>query len=60
MRPTERQWKQAEEAGESARRAARPRTACPMFGMGEYGELMREAWYIGFDRQDARGREVQA
>ena len=60
MRPTERQWRQAEEAGESARRAGRPRTSCPLYGHGEYGELMREAWCIGHDRQDARARGVEA
>lgn len=56
MSVTEKQWRQAVDAGESARRAGRPRGSCPMYGMGEDGQTLREAWYLGWDRQNERGR----
>jgi hypothetical protein len=51
---SERQWKQARDAGASARRAGKPREKCPMYGMGEGGRTLREAWHLGWDHEDAR------
>lgn len=53
MKPTKQQYDQAVTAGGDARRAARPREKCPLYGHGEYGEIMREAWYSGWEREDA-------
>ncbi len=55
-RPTRQRYEQAVDAGESARRAGRKRESCPLYGMGEESEILREAWYSGYDRQDERQR----
>lgn len=49
----QRQYRQAVDAGEAARRAGRDRKS-PMYAMGRDGELLREAWYQGYDDEDAR------
>ena len=53
MSITEAKYRQAVEAGAAARRAGRPRSACPLYGMGEDGQTLRDAWYRGFDGADA-------
>lgn len=52
MTVTRRQYLQAEEAGASARRAGKPRTACPDFGSGRDAATLAEAWQRGWDRVD--------
>lgn len=51
---SEQKWRQAYDAGESARRAGRPREKCPLYGMGDDGQTLREAWQMGWDDEDAR------
>jgi hypothetical protein len=55
---SERKWKQAKEAGESARRSGKPRTKCPMYGMGEDGRTLRDAWHMGWDDEDRRRKSA--
>lgn len=54
MTVTRKQYEQAEQAGESARRAGKKRDQSPLYGMGDDGESLREAWRNGWDREDAR------
>lgn len=44
-------------AGVSARQSGRKRESCPLFAMGRDGELQRDAWYDGWDDEDARRRK---
>ena len=58
-----REWEQSKLAGASARQNGRPRTSCPLYGMGRDGELRQEAWYEGWDEADearAKQRKVRA
>jgi len=50
-------YQRAIEAGANARRAGRKRESCPLYAMGRDGELFREAWYQGWDDEDARRRK---
>jgi ribosome modulation factor len=50
VKPSREQYEQAVNAGEAARRAGRKRDSCPIYGMGEYGRILQEAWYSGWDR----------
>lgn len=51
-RPSEKEYRQSEEAGESARRAGRGVETCPRYGMGEYGRIRAEAWRNGWEREN--------
>lgn len=46
-------WEQADQAGESARRAGRGIDTCPKYGMGEAARRQCEAWRNGWERVDA-------
>ncbi|MBN8262405.1 MAG: hypothetical protein J0L59_08780 [Xanthomonadales bacterium] len=50
---TPEQYHRAEDAGRAARRAGRGRDTCPLYGMGRDEALLREAWWNGYDAQDA-------
>lgn len=58
MTVTSQQYSQAENAGESARRAGKKRDQSPLYAMGEDGETLREAWRNGWDREDERRRRA--
>lgn len=58
MTVTHQQYSQAENAGESARRAHKKRDQSPLYAMGEDGETLREAWRNGWDREDERRRKA--
>lgn len=51
------QYQQAIESGAKARRSGKKRESCPLYAMGREGELYREAWYQGWDDEDARRRK---
>ncbi len=50
---TKQQYEQARLAGENARRAGRGRDKCPLYGMGQDGRAMQDAWYAGWDSVDS-------
>ena len=52
-RPSEREYRQSEEAGASARRAGRGVDTCPKYGMGESARIRVEAWRNGWEREDS-------
>lgn len=49
---TRNQWEQARLAGENARRAGRGREKCPLYGMGDDGRALQEAWLSGWESAD--------
>lgn len=54
MSVSERQYLQAEQAGETARQSGKKRDQSPLYAMGEDGELLREAWRNGWDAENER------
>jgi hypothetical protein len=59
-RPSKQQWEQARLAGQSARQNGRKRDQGPLYAMGRDGEILREAWQIGWDEADSeRARRVK-
>lgn len=54
MKPTRAQCEQATLAGASARQAGRKEGSCPLYGHGEFGEMLREYWRDGFNSEDER------
>ena len=52
MSITEKQYRVAQMAGADARRAGRPITACPHYGSGDDGRVLREAWQDSWQSVD--------
>lgn len=50
---TRQRFEQARIAGQTARQAGRGRDKCPLYGMGEESQKLREAWYEGWDEADS-------
>lgn len=54
MSLTHQDWHRAMDAGETARRAGKPITACPNYDLTATGRAKREAWEDGWTRADQR------
>lgn len=55
MKPSRHEWDRARESGAAARRAGKRREANPhTHDRTERGLILAEAWWIGFDDEDAR------
>ncbi|MCD0280487.1 hypothetical protein JWH04_16375 [Xanthomonas melonis] len=52
------QYEQAVDTGRRARQAGKKREQSPMYGMGDDGQLQRDAWREGWDAEDQERRKA--
>ncbi|MFA1289953.1 MULTISPECIES: hypothetical protein [Xanthomonas] len=52
------QYEQAKDTGRRARQAGKKREQSPMYGMGQEGQLLRDAWREGWDAEEESRRQA--